>query len=134
MTQTSKGTSNGKGMNIGVLFNRQKTGNRWVKSGPGITWCILLAAILLIVPAMGFAADDSDSDKMSPEERFEADDADGDGRVSADEFSGPSEHFSDIDQDGDGYIDSDEHPRGSRGGEHSGGSRGEGPGGGGPRS
>ncbi len=116
MTQSSKGTSNGKGMNLGVLFNRHKTGNRWVKSGPGIAWCILLAAILLIVPAMGFAADDSDSDKMSPEERFEADDADGDGRVSEDEFSGPSEHFSDIDRDGDGYIDSDEAPQGQRGG------------------
>ena len=133
MTQRSKGTSSGKGMNHGIVFNRHKTSNGRVKRGSGIGWCMILAAILLIVPAVGFADDVSEpADQPSLEDRFNQEDQDGDGRVSQDEFSGPSEHFGDIDQNGDGYIDSDETPPGPRGGGPAGQSGG-GPGGRGPR-
>lgn len=39
---------------------------------------------------------------------FENDDADQDGRVSREEFSGPEDHFNRLDEDGDGYITREE--------------------------
>ena len=39
-------------------------------------------------------------------------DADGDGKVSADEFDGPAERFSHLDRDGDGYVSEEEAPKG----------------------
>lgn len=38
-------------------------------------------------------------------------DADGDGKVSADEFTGPAENFNDLDVNGDGFIDASEAPQ-----------------------
>ncbi len=43
---------------------------------------------------------------------FDNDDADQDGRVSLEEFSGPEEMFNDMDTDGDGYITRSELPVG----------------------
>jgi hypothetical protein len=37
-------------------------------------------------------------------------DADGDGRVSAEEFDGPPEHFDEADANGDGYLEATEAP------------------------
>ncbi|APG27059.1 hypothetical protein A7E78_03950 [Syntrophotalea acetylenivorans] len=39
---------------------------------------------------------------------FEKDDADGDGQVTKEEFSGPSEHFEQLDRNGDGVLSRDE--------------------------
>lgn len=39
-------------------------------------------------------------------------DADGDGKVSRDEFDGPPEHFADFDRNRDGFIAGDEAPKG----------------------
>ena len=38
-------------------------------------------------------------------------DIDGDGKVSADEFTGPPENFNDLDVNGDGFIDASEEPK-----------------------
>jgi len=37
-------------------------------------------------------------------------DADGDGKVSADEYTGPPENFADLDTNGDGFVDASEEP------------------------
>jgi len=118
MSQSSKGTTTGQGMNDITRFNIQKTTNVRVKSRLGIGWLVFAAAILLLVPALGFAQDDSEpGDRPSFVDRF---DQNGDESVSQDEFPGPAEHFSDLDSDGDGFIDAGEAPerppKGRRGG------------------
>lgn len=58
-------------------------------------------------------------------------DADGDGVVSQDEFSGPGEHFGNLDANEDGYISAAEGPSGPPGGDGpDGGPGGDGPDGG----
>ena len=109
MSKSSKGTSSGKGIDDRALSNSRQTANIPAKSRLGIGWCIIFAAMLLIVPAIGFAQED-----RGPEGRPDiADiDEDGDGRISEDEFTGPDEHFSELDKNDDGYIDADEAPAG----------------------
>ncbi|CAA6677265.1 MULTISPECIES: hypothetical protein [unclassified Lentimonas] len=77
-----------------------------------------ITTLLFLSAITAFAATDNDErgrgDRKppSPEEFIERLDADGDGKVSQDEFDGPDEHFTKCDSDGDGYITEDEAPSG----------------------
>ncbi len=61
--------------------------------------------LLLTTPAV---ASENPYGKGNKSGIIENEDADGDGRVSQEEFQGPDRVFSKLDQNGDGYIDEDE--------------------------
>ncbi len=72
----------------------------------------LSGAALLSLPLVAAAQQGpahGPGDRPTPEERFEALDADGDGRVSEEEFfSAPAARFTDADENGDGFLDIEE--------------------------
>jgi Ca2+-binding EF-hand superfamily protein len=66
---------------------------------------VVLVLSLVIIPSV-MAQDAPPSDFITHW------DADGDGKVSADEFTGPQENFADLDTNGNGFIEAAEAPQG----------------------
>lgn len=84
---------------------------------------LLLAGLAASLPstAPAFAAPEADRKEPPREERPQKRehpgflarlDADGDGKVSRQEFDGPPEHFADFDRNRDGFVAADEAPKG----------------------
>ena len=83
-----------------------KTHRKWKQCLTGLT-CLIL---LLISNAV--YAQQERRNGPPPEDFIEHFDADGDGKVSKEEFPGPDDHFTHLDQNGDGFIGEDEKPTG----------------------
>lgn len=78
---------------------------------------LTIAATTLTGPTLATSWSDDQPSMSNDQERpprppkgggFEKDDADGDGKVTKEEFSGPSDLFERLDRDGDGVITSEE--------------------------
>ncbi len=75
------------------------------KLKPSYIVSALLTLIFCMVPTISWSRGGPPPD---PSAMIEQMDADGDGKLSAEEFKGPEDLFTRIDADGDGYLTSDE--------------------------
>ncbi len=67
-----------------------------------------LAILAFVFSVMSVAVTIAANQDNSRPDMMQQDDQDGDGKVSAEEFSGPQDLFERLDQDGDGYIETSE--------------------------